>query len=126
LSDSVDAIDAAIARQSVKSEDVAEAIDMLKELQHDNYVFQNYTEQDVKNYGLISLAITALQAYEPWIPCSERMPTEDDADEKGLVLTYDSRKRQETFPWHEVGKWNQIHEVKFTYWKPLPEPPKGE
>ena len=58
-------IDTAIARQLVKSEEVAEAIELLMELQHDNYVFQNYTEQDIKNYGLISIAITALQAYQP-------------------------------------------------------------
>jgi hypothetical protein len=63
LSDSVDAIDEAIARQSVKSEDVAEAIDVLKELQHDNYVFQNYTEQDVKNYGFYPCH-HRLQAYQ--------------------------------------------------------------
>ena len=58
-------IDTAIARQLVKSEEVAEAIELLMELQHDNYVFQNYTEQDIKNYGLISIAITAMQAYQP-------------------------------------------------------------
>lgn len=49
-----------IARQSVTSEDVIEAIDLLKEIQHDKYVIQNYTENDVKNYKLISFAITAL------------------------------------------------------------------
>jgi hypothetical protein len=118
-------IDAAIARQSVKSEEVAEAIDMLKELQHDNYVFQNYTEQDVKNYGLISLAITALQAYEPCIPVSERLPTFADADIDGTVLVSREDKRVDFCKWEDVRK-KDYKGRKNTHWKPLPEPPKGE
>jgi uncharacterized paraquat-inducible protein A len=47
--------------KSATSDEVAEAIYLLKGIQHDKYVVQNYTENDVKNYKLISLAITALQ-----------------------------------------------------------------
>ena len=130
-------IDTAIARQLVKSEEVAEAIDLLMELQHDNYVFQNYTEQDIKNYGLISIAITALQAYEPWVSVSERLPD----DGIPVLVTYIGFNDGKLYS-DGVAKWS-IEEngynggwlweidgsettVGITHWKPLPEPPKGE
>ena len=74
----IDFANEAIARQSVKSEEVAEAIEY--------YVF-NLTERlrDGKDEVTkrFETVITALQAYQPWIRVSERMPTEDE-----FVLCY--------------------------------------
>lgn len=134
LSDSVDVIDDAITRQSVKSEEVQIEINRLqeslkqtkeaaKELKE-----QKYTVNMLPVYNQIKsleLQITALQAYQPWIPVSERLPTEADADE-GMVLTYDTFLNKETFPYDLINEWNATHDNKITHWKPLPEQPKGE
>jgi len=70
--------------------------------------------------------ITALQAYQPWVSVEERLPAREDADKKGLVLTYDKLEKQETFPWDCIEEWNATKDNKITHWKPLPAPPKGE
>lgn len=116
--------DAAIARQSVKSEEIQEAIEELM-----SGGWQSYKDGYPITLGdkTIGLAITALQAYQPWIPVSERLPTEEDADKKGLVLAYDKLETQETCPWYCIEEWNATKDNKITHWKqPLPEPPKGE
>ena len=74
-----------------------------------------------------------LQAYQPWIPCSERMPTKDDADGKGNIMAYFADGAIETWEWDEIGIWNddstrEYEGVKgITHWRSmLPQPPKGE
>ena len=109
-------LDEAIARQSVKSEDVAEAIEYFEDTMQ--FISGEPQEKDHK------LAITALQAYQPWVSVSERLPDGDDADKKGRVLTYDKLETQETFPWDCIEEWNATKDNKITHWKPLPEIPK--
>ncbi len=62
-------IDEAIARQSVKSEDVAEAIGDLLDMKE--HWCADSTDNDAIS---IDLAITALQDYQPWIPVSNVKP----------------------------------------------------
>ena len=61
-------VDEAIARQSVKSEDVAEAISWVTNTRHSNqYMSGNWTAP-MKNHinrAIQDTIITALQAYEP-------------------------------------------------------------
>ena len=56
-----------------------------------------------------------------WIPVSERMPTEEDADQYGLVLKWDSITGSV-----QVDSWNYFgtHNVCFTHWKRI-TPPEG-
>ena len=55
-----------------------------------------------------------------WIPVTERLPTTEDGDRKGLVLTVDRYGTMETY--HVVTvKGNPDL---FTHWMPLPEAPK--
>lgn len=128
LEESSKPINEAIARQSVKSEDVKEAIEQLMSEYVDD--FEGYPASCGKWNRNIDLAIAALQDYQPWIPVSERLPTEEDADRCGRIqVCWDSGL---------VDVWNPImleHHVtkrydgaltKVTHWKPLPEPPKGE
>jgi hypothetical protein len=127
--DVIELIDEAIARHSVTSEEVAEAINEF-ESAFDEEVIVNGLIGVCSEYQFkvetIDLAITALQAYQPWIPVSERLPTEEDADKKGLVLTYDKLENQETFPRDCIEEWNATKDNKITHWKSLSEPPKGE
>ena len=63
-----------------------------------------------------------------WIPCAERMPTEDDADEKGNVLCFWTDGAIETYQARWVEEWNsdRNHKDKITHWRPLPPKPEGE
>ena len=63
LADKCDKYDEAIARQSVKSEEVADAIEQFRSEYVDD--FEGYTATFGKWNRNINLAITALQAYEP-------------------------------------------------------------
>lgn len=60
-----------------------------------------------------------------WIKVTEQLPTEEDADESGNVLTYDNTGMQESFTWNEIEPWNKTHSTQITHWKNSP-PPEGE
>ena len=59
---------------------------------------------------------------QPWIPVTERLPEESDADSKGRVFA--RLRGEETKIWH----WSLVvdYSDNFTHWMPLPEPPKAE
>ena len=135
-------IDEAIARQSVKSEEVQREINRLtdalkqtkeaaKELKEQKYAVNMLPVYDqIKS---LELAITALQAYQPWVSVSERLPTEKDADENGYVLVLFSDRAVESWSIDEIDDWNtdELRVVGdfgcITHWRSmLPEPPKGE
>ena len=103
-------IDEAIARQSVKSEDVQEAIDVL----------QAYEPTTRKNRTVDGVT----EQYQPWIPVSEKLP------EKSIdVLTYRKNGNSKVLRFENDCKWYDSYnewETDVTHWKPLPEPPKGE
>ena len=122
-------VDEAIARQSVKSEDVQEAIEHFEALIYigaDKYLESKY-----------NLAIAALQAYQPWVSVSERLPD----DGVPVLVTYigfnDGKPHSDgVAKWSieenaYVGGWllesdSSEVTVEITHWKPVPEPPKGE
>lgn len=95
-------VDEAISRQTVKSEDVQREINRLtdalkqtkeaaKELKEQKYAVNMLpVYNQIKS---LELQITALQAYQPWIPVSERLPTFADADIDGTVLVSREDKR---------------------------------
>jgi hypothetical protein len=128
---------AAIARQSVKSEEVAEAIDMLQVIRPSEKEIKSGEYPGVAES--LDLAITALQAYQPWIPVSTVKPEKSgrylayvpehwtvDSHKEGKViiayfreLNYEGKRRT----WDD-GAYSISGEV--THYLPLPEPPKGE
>ena len=117
-------IDEAIARQSATSEEVAEAISHIQGGYGDIWQWPKKRRDTI---------ITALQAYQPWIPVSERLPGRGDADKGGYVLTRFSDRAIESWKWDEIASWNEDNNrsicklAAITHWRPmLPEPPKGE
>ena len=87
----------------------------------------------------IDLAITALQAYQPWISVDDRLPeipegrygvtcnvmVDNCSSTKVMSLLYekDTVRGKTVCRWKWYGKISQWN---VTHWKPLPEPPKGE
>lgn len=75
------------------------------------------------NHPEINTAVKhAIEALERtrWIPVSERLPTKDDADRLGRVLSYNSYMDWvDTFSWHGVE-----HSDSVTHWMPLPGAPE--
>ena len=69
--------------------------------------------------------LKAALTHSPWIPCSERLPTEAD----GYVWTFDADdKTIKIEPWNQL--FHFIHRYDYTHWKPTgmvrPEPPEVE
>jgi len=129
----IELIDEAIARPSVTSEAVQEAIGLLA---GKSYGTHNLS-CDCVFCTALDLAVAALQAYQPWVSVSDRLPD----DGIPVLVTYlgfcDGKPHSDG-----VARWS-IEEnaydggwlweidrsevtVEITHWKPVPEPPKGE
>ena len=61
-----------------------------------------------------------------WVPVSERLPTEDDADDYGKVLCLWVDDDMEAFSAKRIEEWNRIESIKITHWRALPAPPEQE
>ena len=59
---------------------------------------------------------------QKWIPVTERLPTEDDADGDGFVFAYTVENKKIIALWTDVCKFSEF----VTHWMPLPPAPKGE
>lgn len=57
-----------------------------------------------------------------WIPVTERLPTEEDADDDGFVFAYTAEHKKIIARWTDVCRFSDF----VTHWMPLPEAPKGE
>lgn len=131
-------INEAIARQSATSEEVQRAIEELSQASdRSHYAQDGAPVKTLISLATIDLAITALQAYQPWIPVSERLP---DQCESYLVVVKEKDQPNDLIHvdvassygkyiddfWDTFNDWKEGQEVHITHWKPLPEPPKGE
>lgn len=67
---------------------------------------------------LIANGVTVQQ----WIPVTERLPKESDADGDNCVLAIHKATQKRYFHWRSVAD----NPFDFTHWMPLPQPPKGE
>ena len=56
-----------------------------------------------------------------WISVDDRLPSEQDADDIGMVLAVHKTSKKRCYHWRIVVD----NPFDFTYWMPLPEPPKG-
>ena len=80
--------------------------------------FKEYTEETVEEIAahLIENGVTVPR----WIPVAERLPTEDDADERGCVLVQQGRGGK------NIWQWDSVSSLFFTHWMPLPKSPEKE
>ena len=68
---------------------------------------------------LIADGVTA----QEWISVKDRLPTREDANETESILAINKdEKYVGRWVWDIVARWP----TEFTYWMPLPQPPKGE
>ena len=77
-----------------------------------SHVFESFADH------LIANGVTVQQ----WIPVSERLPEEEDADEHDCVLVHTSNRDNLIVAREAVWKCTEF----VTHWQPLHEPPKGE
>ena len=82
-------------------------------------------EHDVKSFGCIDVRlakhlITNGVTIQKWIPVSERVPTEADANSGGKVLAHRKEGHSDTFYWKTVVDFPEW----FTHWMPTTELPK--
>ena len=69
--------------------------------------------------GLIAHGVTV----QEWISVKDRLPTREDANETESILAINKdEKYVGRWGWDIVARWP----TEFTYWMPLPQPPKGE
>ena len=60
---------------------------------------------------------------QEWISVKDRLPTREDANETESILAINKdEKYVGRWVWDIVARWH----TEFTYWMPLPQPPKGE
>ena len=59
---------------------------------------------------------------QKWIPVTERLPEEQDADEHDCVLVHTRNRDNLIVAREAVWKCTEF----ITHWQPLHEPPKGE
>jgi hypothetical protein len=86
-----------------------------------NDTYKNYIDQS------LDLAITVLQAYEPWVSVSEILP---DGDVASVLIHTNKGGVSEGQYYPSIKSWKQfrwsVENADVTHWKPLPAPPKGE
>ena len=69
--------------------------------------------------GLLANGVTV----QEWISVKDRLPTREDANETESILAINKDEKY-------VGRW--VWDIvarcptEFTYWMPMPQPPKGE
>jgi hypothetical protein len=73
----IDFANEAIARQSVKSEDVQDAIDFMENELEIIESFTSKYEFFSKNISIFKTILAALQAYEPWVSVENEKPESD-------------------------------------------------
>ena len=74
--------------------------------------------EEAANY-LIANGVTV----QEWISVKDRLPTREDANETESILAINKdEKYVGRWVWDIVARWP----TEFTYWMPLPQPPKGE
>jgi hypothetical protein len=60
---------------------------------------------------------------QEWISVKYRLPTREDANETESILAINKdEKYVGRWVWDIVARWP----TEFTYWMPMPQPPKGE
>ena len=82
-----------------------------------------FTREYIANEKVASHLIANGVTVQEWISVKDRLPTREDANETESILAINKDEKY-------VGRW--VWDIvarcptEFTYWMPLPQPPKGE
>lgn len=72
-----------------------------------------------------SVELTPKAKEGEWIPCSERLPTEEEQDDElGVLVTLGNGYSGLQYDWYHDGHWYDWNGF-VVAWMPLPEPWKG-
>ena len=123
LREAVDAAIEALKAQDATGDTISRqaAIDALEKVA-DLYYYNEAWNYAIGRAEMEIEKLSSVQQEPPWIPCSERMP---DNDESVLI----SNSHGVTKAWWNGRFWTSIAVKKYktvTAWMPLPEPYRGE
>lgn len=91
----------------------------------DNTKGKAYFAKDEEDIQKVLDEVIALEEHQAWVSVADRLPEQEDADDREMVLTLDQERRQEEYEYHKIVQWNNKSSNKITHWRPmLPEPPK--
>ena len=104
-----------------------EAIERLCKMQFYSVLKADESASMAKFWGdsvtAIDMAIAALREQPRWIPVTERLPTDADANPYESVLAiHKDDGFAKSWCWDLVVRYTS----EFTHWMPLPEPPKED
>ena len=81
--------------------------------------YSDHTEDEYIADTLLDNGVTV----QEWISVKDRLPTREDANETESILAINKDERYVgRWVWDIVARWP----TEFTYWMPMPQPPKGE
>ena len=88
--------------------------------------YDNNVRCDQKIEGLADDVIDIIEhgvTVQEWVSVKDRLPTREDANETESILAINKDERYVgRWVWDIVARWP----TEFTYWMPMPQPPKGE
>lgn len=94
---------------------IAELEAELKEERHRHDRYVDFELDEAKE-------LHELREKNRWIPVTERLPTEDDADPDNGVLAIHMGSKKRYYHWRSVAD----NPFDFTHWMPLPESPEED
>ena len=99
-----------------------EALELQKRIDNGLLVPKEFHD---KTYGLLQRRYFDLLEKTRWIPVTERLPTEKDANTNGLVHVWLKDGNCDYEDWQDVARYAERYQ-RVTHWMPLPEPPEVE
>ncbi len=92
-------------------------IEYIRTLEHNYNVAVSFNENQARYIESLDISDG-----HKWIPVTERLPTEEDANEKDLVLAYSNDNRHIIADYKSVRLFSHL----IAYWMPLPQPPNSD
>lgn len=84
---------------------------------------ENLSCDIARNMFVVDFMMANGVTVQEWISVKDRLPTREDANETESILAINKDGRYVgRWVWDIVARWP----TEFTYWMPIPQPPKGE
>lgn len=108
------------------SEDLIRRSDAIKAIEELPNAYNGWSDAYDKAYIIGTLEeVPSADRPRGWIPCSERLPREEEQDDElGVLVTLGNGYSGLQYDWYHDGHWYDWNGF-IVAWMPLPEPWKG-